>query len=60
VFERGEDVGLCAIRFGVLDKDIAGSGERFRGQGLEMPGQVGLAKHVAQDSASVLSRDCSD
>ena len=60
VLERGQDVGLGALRFGVLDKDVAGIGERLRGRGVNVTGETRLAEYLAQDLAGVLACDRSD
>src|SRR5450756_108931 len=47
VLERGQDVGLGAIRFGVLDKDVAGIGERLCGRGVNVTGEARFAQYIA-------------
>src|SRR3989304_345106 len=60
VLERGQDVRLGAIRFCVLDKDVAGMGERLFGRGVNVPGEARLAPHIAPDLARMLARDRTD
>lgn len=56
VLERGQDISLGGVRLGVLDKDVAGGGERLRGRGVYVPGKERLAHYPA----GMLSRDRSD
>ena len=60
VLERGQDVGLGAVRFGVFDEDVARIGERLCGRSVDATGEARLAQHVAQDTAGVLARDRGD
>jgi hypothetical protein len=60
VLECGQDVGLGAVRFGVLDKDVAGIGERLGGRGVNVTSEAQFAPHLAQETTSMLARDCND
>src|SRR5436309_10364485 len=56
-FERGQDVWLRAIRFGVFHEDVAGIGKRLRGRRVDRTGETRLAEYLSQVSARVLPRD---
>jgi hypothetical protein len=47
VLESGQDIRLCAIWLGVLDKDVAWMRQRLCGRGVNATGKARLAQYVA-------------
>lgn len=53
--ERGEDIGLGRFRLGVLHKDVARCGERFRRGCMDRAGEIRIAKRLAQLAPRLLA-----